>query len=145
MGEWCWVHHIFPPKWCSNCKFVCGARIKLGLHADWGWVPSHSVRGKVPRTKGRERTTEEDTPQERCRGVQSWPEWCSSEGDPGILPVATELRCNPWTEEGLMEAGCCGAGAAWCSPHLILLRTCDPSALHPRRSLNQEILVRSLP
>lgn len=153
MGKWSSIYHIFHLRWCSNCRLVCGARLKLGLDAGWGWVPSHSVRGNVhsfpltdkKRTRGRERTAEEDTTQERCRGVQSWPERCWSKRDPRILPVATQLRCNPWAEEGLMQGCCYGAGATWCNLHLILLGSCDALALHPRRSLKQEILLRCLP
>lgn len=117
MEEWSSVHHIFHPRWCSNCRLVYGSVVKLGLDADWGWVPLHSapltflIRGKLSRTRGGEKAIEKDTPQERCRDIQPWPEWCWSKGDVGILPVATELRCNPWTEEGSVQGVCCGAGA----------------------------------
>lgn len=150
MEEWCSVHHIFHPRWCFTCRLVCGSVVKLGLDADWGWVPLHSapltflVREKVSRTRGGKKAIEEDTPQERCRDIQPWPEWCWSKGDVAFLPVARELRRNPRTEEGSMQGVCWGAGATFCCLHLILMGSYDPSALHPRRSLKQEILLRSL-
>lgn len=60
--------------------------------------------------------SEEAMSQERCRGDQSWPAIMlkASKEDQGIVPVATELRCNPSKEEDLLQRGC--AGAAQCCP-----------------------------